>query len=106
MSSTDLQFQSHLLPLPNSKRSLDPGIVSACRHLQHTAKQRNKIGKSQLLDYRVPCSDSLAKYAAAFFKMSRSIFTTANSRFTLVSSCSTSVRGRCNLPTSPSLPAL
>ena len=36
MSSADLQFQSHLLPLPDCKRSPDPGIVSACRHLQHT----------------------------------------------------------------------
>lgn len=106
MSGTYLQFQSLIFPLPNGKRSLDPGIVSACRHLQHTAQQRNKICESQLLDYRVPGSDSLAKYAVAFFKMSRSIFTTANSRFTRVSSCSISVKGRCNLPTSPSLPAL
>ena len=32
------------------------------------AQQRNKIGESQLLDYRVPGSDSLAKYAAAFLR--------------------------------------
>ena len=42
----------------------------------------------QLLYHRVPGSDSLAKYAVAFFKISRSIFTRANSRFVSYSSLS------------------
>jgi len=44
--------------------------------------------------HRVPGSDSLAKYAAAFFRMSRSIFTIASSFLVLASSISTSVNGR------------
>src|SRR4030043_325200 len=55
---------------------------------------------------RVPGSDSLAKYAAAFFKMSRSILTSNSSFFVRASSISTSVRGLYVLPISPSLPAL
>ena len=41
-----------------------------------------------------PCSDFLARYAAAFFKMSRAILTKDSSRFTLANSLSISFRGR------------
>jgi len=94
MSSAYLQCQSFFFPLSDGKRTLDPGIITALRHFQHAAQQQNGINQSHLFDYRVPCSDSLAKYAAAFFKMSLSIFANTSSRFTLASSCSSSVKGR------------
>ena len=53
-----------------------------------------------LFHHRVPCSDSFAKYAVAFFKMSRSILTRANSRLVSYSSRSNAVSSRCPLPTS------
>src|SRR4030042_3012704 len=66
----------------------------------------HRIIEPHLFQWRVPDSDSLAKYAAAFFNMSRSIFTSANSFRVLASSISTSVRGLYVLPISHSLPAL
>jgi hypothetical protein len=66
----------------------------------------HQVLESQFLRHRVPGSDSLAKYAAAFFYMSRAIFTSANFFRVLASSISISVRGLYVLPISPSLPAL
>ena len=49
---------------------------------------------SHLLHHRLPCSDSLAKYTAAFINMSRAIRNKASSRFTRASSIFTSVNSR------------
>ena len=64
------------------------------RYDQHSAQDRCGVIEPQLFHHRVPGSDSLAKYAAAFFRMSRSIFTSASSFFVRASSISTSVKGR------------
>src|SRR3972149_4185049 len=66
----------------------------------------HRVFEPHLFHRRVPGSDSLAKYAAAFFNLSRSIFPSANSFRVLASPISTSVRGLYVLPISPSLPAL
>src|SRR3989304_9104954 len=66
----------------------------------------HRIIEPHLFHRRVPGSDSLAKYAAAFFNISRSIFISASSFRVIASSISTSVSGLYVLPISPSLPAL
>src|SRR5208337_3775362 len=85
---------------------MQPCVVSACRYFQHAAHRWDRILKSHILHPRVPGSDSFAKYAAAFFNISRSIFTSANSFFVRASSISISVSGLYVLPILPSLPAL
>ncbi|CAM8634929.1 hypothetical protein MCEMSHM24_03088 [Comamonadaceae bacterium] len=52
------------------------------------------MGTFVTLNKRVPCPDSLAKYAAAFFKMSRSSLTRLSSALSLRSS---SVWDNCSL---------
>src|SRR5664280_2941485 len=106
MSSLYLQFQSFLFLLSAGKRTFDPSIISALCYIQYSAQKHNRIGESQLLNQRVPFSDSLAKYAAAFFKMSRSILARDSSLFTCANSISISVSGRRPLPTSPRFPTL
>src|SRR5271157_1431175 len=85
---------------------MQPCVVSAYRYFQHAAHRWYRILKSHIFHPRVPGSDSFAKYAAAFFNISRSIFTSANSFFVRASSISISVSGLYVLPTLPSLPAL
>ena len=86
--------------------SIHPGVVATGRYVQQPAQDTFGVVEPQFFHHRVPGSDSLAKYAAAFFNMSRSIFTSANSFFVRARSISTSVNGLYVLPTSPSLPAL
>ena len=62
--------------------------------------------ESILFHDRVPGSDSLAKYAAAFFNRSRSIFVSASSLRNRDSSASCSVTGERLNPISANLPAL
>lgn len=63
-----------------------PGIVAAATHMQGPTEARHPMVRLLSLDERVPHVDSLAKYAAAFFKMSRSSVTRASSRFNPASS--------------------
>ncbi len=61
----------------------------ARRHLQHAALIDNRPHILVLFDEGVSNRDSLAKYAAAFFRMSRSIRVRASSAFNrLISICS------------------
>src|SRR5687768_870020 len=61
-------------------RAISPGIVAAATDGQGVTEPRHSIGSLLSSDKRVSHVDSLAKYPAAFFKMSRSSMTRANSR--------------------------
>jgi len=67
------QLQQSLVFLgPRAHRLVHPGVEAAGRDLQDpTHRPHLELGPVSV-DERVPYSDPLAKYAAAFFKMSRS----------------------------------
>src|SRR5690606_23888963 len=65
-----------------------PVVIATGRHLQTTAHQSDWVLVAAALDHRVPFDDSLAKYAAASFKKSRSFVTRASSRLRRASSSS------------------
>ena len=69
---------SALPPVP-AWTAVHPRIVAAGRYIHNPSHHPDWILEPQLIHRRVPGSDSLAKYAAAFFSMSRSIFTSASS---------------------------
>src|SRR5512135_996067 len=106
MGGFDLDFQSPLFLGPFGRLPIEPFVIPTLGYPQNSAHHRYTIPESHRFHDRVPGSDSFAKYAVAFFKMSRSIFTMASSRLTRASSISTSVSGLCCLPTSLSLPSL
>src|SRR5512139_4142447 len=106
MGGFDLHFQPLLFLNPLGRLPIQPFVIPALGHPQNTTHHRYTMPESHCFHDRVPGSDSFAKYAVAFFKMSRSIFTMASSRLTRASSISTSVSGLCCFPTSLSLPSL
>src|SRR5512139_1652886 len=106
MGGFNLHFQPPLLLGPFGRLPMEPFVIPTLGYFQHTAHHRYTLPESHCFYDRAPGSDSFAKYAVAFFKMSRSIFTMASSRLTRASSISTSVSGLCCLPTSLSLPSL
>ena len=65
-----------------------PGVIATGRNPQATAHQSYRVLVAAALDHRVPLDDSLAKYAAASLKKSRSLVTRANSRLSLANSSS------------------
>src|SRR5688572_17092719 len=68
-------------------RPMEPGVKPAARDRQLPAQLRHRELAAMRTDEAVLHEDSFAKYAAAFFKISRSSVTRFNSR----RSCSTSV---------------
>ncbi|MNR10230.1 hypothetical protein D3C85_1264680 [compost metagenome] len=60
-------------------RLRQPGVITAGMDFQRQAKPSNRIVARSLLDKGVLQPHSLAKYAAAFFKMSRSSVTRLSS---------------------------
>ncbi|OKP23827.1 hypothetical protein BSQ40_23955 [Serratia fonticola] len=54
---------------------LKPGVKPARMNIQHPTEQTNRPATGVITDKGVPQSDSFAKYAAAFFNMSRSSVT-------------------------------
>ena len=81
-----------------------PGIVPASGHRQHPTQSGQRIVGAQRHHHCVPGSCAFAKYAVAFFKMSRSIRVSASSRFRRETSASSSVTGRRVSPSSASRP--
>ena len=77
-----------LLPPLNAGRRLThaPGVVAAPRDLQDPAEQPQRIAVPLCFDPGVPHRDSLAKYAAAFFRISFSRRNWASSRRAALSS--------------------
>jgi len=86
--------------------TVDENLALAAWHRKDAAKV--KLDTERILERfpRLGRRDSFAKCAAAFFKMSRSIFTSASSRFSQAISISLSLNTRCVLPASKSFPAL
>ncbi len=66
-------------------------MVAARRDPEHAAEDAHRVLPSYLFEHRILRSDSLAKYAADFFKMSHSIRSSAFSRRRRESSASCSV---------------
>src|SRR3569832_35827 len=66
---------------PCTRLALPPGIEATAARLQRATHARQPKLVVMGLHERVLHRDSLAKYAAAFFKISRSSVTWANSRF-------------------------
>src|SRR4030042_3683500 len=106
MSGFDLYLQPSLFKNMFGRLPIKPLVIAALGYLQNMTHPRNPILESHLFHDRVPGSDSFAKYAAAFFNMSRSILASASSRLTRASSISISVSGLWCFPTSLSLPSL
>ena len=75
----DQPQQPLILPLPRRDRRCAPGIVAAGMHFHHPAHASHRMLGFMSPDECVPYRDSLAKYAAAFFRMSRSSVTRLSS---------------------------
>ena len=93
VSCTHLCFELKLSLSAQRQRPFAPGIIAADGHAQEPAHRRHRVMVSHLFDHVVLHRDSFAKYVANFFNRSRSIFTSANSRLTRLSSASISVCG-------------
>src|SRR5207302_10371112 len=82
-----------------------PPLQVACpRHRQQSAHPAYRVIVAMLLDPGVPHRDSFAKYAAAFFTISRSSLALASSRRSRAFSASTSETGRFTATAAPVLP--
>ena len=81
-----------------------PGVIAAARHPQQRVHRRDRILRSMCVDKGVLHSASFAKYAAAFRRISRSIFSRAFSARSRLFSASRSVTGCARCP-SRRLPA-
>lgn len=75
----DLSRQSQIYLVALRIRLLKPGVKATGMNIQHPAEQTNRPAKGVVTNKGVPQSDSFAKYAAAFFNMSRSSVTRFNS---------------------------
>ncbi|EOQ27199.1 hypothetical protein WEU_03713 [Citrobacter sp. KTE32] len=71
----DLSRQSQICLVALRMRLLKPGVKTTGMNIQHPTEQTNKPATVVVTDKGVPQSDSFAKYAAAFFNMSRSSVT-------------------------------
>jgi hypothetical protein len=69
-------------------------VAATSRDLKHATQDAQRVFTAEPFDHHTPRSDSLAKYAADFFKMSRSMRSSAFSRRRRDSSASTSVTSR------------
>ena len=72
--------QPLILNRPLTRWSISPGIIATATDIESRAETRDSMRGCVSPDKRVFHVDSLAKYVAAFFKMSRSSVTRANSR--------------------------
>ena len=75
----DLSRQSQIYLVALRIRLLKPGVKTTGMNIQHPTEQANRPATDVVTDEGVPQSDSFAKYAAAFFNMSRSSVTRFNS---------------------------
>ena len=71
---------------PGTRGPLPPGIVAAATDAEDRAETCHAMRACVVVNKCISHRDSLAKYRAAFFKMSRSSVTRAKSRFTWASS--------------------
>src|SRR5690349_16369571 len=66
---------------PLARRTIDRRVIARGRDLKHLAQQRDGERVALFVDPSVFHSDSFAKYAVAFFKISRSISARRSSRW-------------------------
>ncbi len=71
----NLSRQSQIYLVALRMRLLKPGVKATGMNIQHPTEQTNRPATAVVTDKGVPQSDSFAKYAAAFFNMSRSSVT-------------------------------
>lgn len=71
----DLSRQSQVCLVALRMRLLKPGVKATGMNIKHPTEQTNRPATGVVTDKGVPQSDSFAKYAAAFFNMSRSSVT-------------------------------
>src|SRR5471032_2685023 len=90
VGSLDGDLQSFIILRAPRWRAIERGIEAAARHVEDATQQAKRIVESHRLHERVPGSDSLAKYAVAFFSTSFSIRSTASSLRSLATSASSS----------------
>src|SRR3546814_3137958 len=72
---------SLIFPCPFAEWPFEPGIKPAGMNVEHSAHRADGELRAMHLDKRVLHFASLAKYAVAFFRMSRSSVTRASSCF-------------------------
>src|SRR5471030_198489 len=75
----DGDLQAGVVLRPLRRFAACPGVETAARDVKDAAQDGDGIVESQRLHDRVPGSDSRAKYAAAFFTISRSMRASASS---------------------------
>lgn len=82
VSRPDVNTQALVVLGPLAGPALEPGQIAAARDFQCPTGhgQRVPLAVNPVLQEHVPCKDSFAKYAAAFFTISRSISARASSR--------------------------
>jgi hypothetical protein len=88
MTELDLGEEVLILLGPTIHRPVAPRIESTAGHGHHAAQYLNRILRLLRLDEAISHADSLAKKAAAFFRMSRSMRNRSTSRR---SACTSSV---------------
>src|SRR5574342_440755 len=79
MNAADLCQQHSIPSAPRRLRPIAPIVVSATAYLKHSAHRRDPKLSAVSSHERVLYLSSLAKYAAAFFRMSRSSLTRSSS---------------------------
>src|SRR5207344_58535 len=94
MNRRHLHIQRRIGLRALAARTAAPLAIPGSRHLQLSAHPRHAILVAMLLDPGVLHRDSFAKYAAAFFTISRSSFALASSRRKRAFSASSSVAER------------
>src|SRR5437016_903329 len=77
---TEKREQLLILGGPHTYGAIPPDVVAATTHGEGRTQATDAMGPFLSPDEHVSHVDSLAKHAAAFFKMSRSSVTRANSR--------------------------
>lgn len=97
-------FQPCILPLTLTERARASRMKTTLGYIEYLTHEHYRIALPHRFNQIVSHRNPLAKYVAHFFIKSRSIFTSANSRFTLDSSSSTSVCAFWRLPTAASSP--
>jgi hypothetical protein len=80
VSSLNLGEEHLILLAPSADRPLTPGIESTPRDRHHSTHQHNRLTCLLRLDEGISHRDSLAKKAAAFFRISHSIRSRSTSR--------------------------
>src|SRR5690625_4259253 len=105
VSSAYVNEESLVFPGSPTGLPLAPGVVARATYAESATHERERVLASVLLDACVLHRDSLAKYAAAFFRKSRSCLTSSNSRRSLRISSSWLVSlpwpGKTSAPMSP-----